>query len=97
LCLQRPCAEIEFSGHGLRRTPLLISGSAVDWALNVDDEAAPWQMLFGSTGNLSRTRCRSNKPSTMSSTILGGDFREELAAWMEEERTWPVDRTRDVR
>lgn len=84
----------------LYRTPLLIQRKQpyVDWALNVDDESRALadavpdrrEIFLAPVGDVEQTL------DDVLDEFWEAIFEEELAAWMEDEKTWPADRTRAV-
>src|SRR5712671_850582 len=83
----------------LYRTPLLIRRKQpyVDWALNVDDESRALgdafpdrREIFLAPAGLEQTL------DEVLSECWEAIFEEELAGWMEDESTWPAERTRTM-
>jgi hypothetical protein len=82
----------------LYRTPLLIRRKQpyVDWAVNVDEESRALAGAFSDRCEIYLAPVAAHEQAL--EEVLGdcweAIFEEELAGWIEDESTWPPDRTR---
>lgn len=82
----------------LYRTPLLIRRKQpyVDWAVNVDEESRALAGAFPDRREIYLAPVAAHE-QTLDEVLADcweAIFEEELASWMEDESTWPPDRTR---